>query len=77
MRYDILIVVEPHGQLSFFLSSFLSFVILPPWDNATLCSLWFNLPNSLARDEGLRISSFSDTHVLLILSTLHIARHST
>ena len=75
MRYGILIVVEPNGQLPFFLSSF-SFVFLPPWDDSKLCSLWFNLPKSLARDGGLRTSSFSDSHVLLVLSTLHIARHS-
>ena len=79
MRYGILIVVEPHGPHPFFLPSFLSFVLLPLWDDANLfiCYLWLNLPKSLARHGGLLISSFSDTHVILILSTLHIAHHST
>ena len=81
MRYGILIVVEPHGLhpflLSFFLPSFLSFVFLPLWNDANLCYLWLNLPKSLACHGGLLISSFSDTHVILILSTLHIAHHST
>ena len=75
MRYGILIVVEPHGPHPYFLS----FVLLPLWNDANLfiCYLWLNLPKSLARHGGLLISSFSDTHVILILSTLHSAHLST
>ena len=46
MPYSILIAVEPYGSLPFFLHSLST-------DDAKLYSLWFNLPDYLARDGGL------------------------
>ena len=48
MCYGILIVVEPHGLLSLFISS-------PPKDGANQYTLIHNIPKPLERDGGLRI----------------------
>ena len=49
-------LVEPYGLLLLLLPFFLApLVLLPTRDDDNQCSLWFNLPKSLARDGGLRI----------------------
>ena len=58
MRYGILIVVEPLSLTAHFLSSFFisSFSLLET-TLTSICSLWFDLPNYLAHDGGVRIIS--------------------